>query len=956
MTQDMGNNISYRSKALAREMASSKQALGRLMSMLRVCLHYAYIMLRVCLEYGLRLTSDDITARRQRDYGSCPTRLRLVMMLLLMMVVGVCKMWGQTPDYSGTYYIASNGNAALANGNADNNYAYSPSTPATNYYLVPASDPVLEDETDAYFDGTGETKPFLTTFKTGLADEAVWVITQVIDDDGIFYYIKHQSLNKYVVYEQFLSGDYWRRKCMHLNETSYTESDTDAGKFLITYNSTDGYYNIVPKSLRSTTHRYWSISDKNRPFRYGIDTKNKTYYGGLLGVYSSATDVNSKFCFEDKIKRPTIGYDASGNIIITNNDANTTVYYSIGGNSDPKTNGTVLSGTTKTLTSFTDGTIIKAVAKVGNEYSNVVTSTVFFHVGSSNQYLIQNLECTDFYMVPGDASGENTYVNTTSLFRPTMSWYFSNAGSVDGVQFYYIINASTGEYLYRTSNSIYMKTSSVFDSSDGYKFFIEQGYKAENDPDGFHIVPKGVTDNTYCIYKGGWAANTLANSKTDAVKGGSNARDYSYKHTRWKFVQPNTLNKTAPFTVTDASTHITKFYKIANVGNNAYYIIPPTGDNTNGTMSNSSNAATVKSGTWYFEKAQDATDDDWCTYYHIRNAETGQYLYFTKDASGENIYSSEPKACLEMRNTIAVGNEDRYKFTWARTAAVDANYYIVPKVLKDVSHNSISTILRSSPIKSSITRSAGDYAWTFVEAPLFCSNPVFEEVGDNIIISCQNIAEIHYTTNGDDPSADGITYSVYPPTTPFSKSGQHIIKACSVVSDGATPTPNTASSDVITYIKNPDVNFVEGNEFPYAAGSAIVPTISSVTVTPEGGSAITIDGSEYSIAYSNNTDVGTATVTISDALPTNNTIISGISNFTITPKSLGNGSTAADGITITLTKTGENTYDVTVQNGAITLTPYNSADPTAPYDYTVSGTPDESGFVAIVEAKKEAGV
>ena len=174
-----------------------------------------------------------------------------------------------------------------------------------------------------------------------------------------------------------------------------------------------------------------------------------------------------------------------------------------------------------------------------------------------------------------------------------------------------------------------------------------------------------------------------------------------------------------------------------------------------------------------------------------------------------------------------------------------------------------------------------------------------------------------------------------------------------MVNDGATPTPNTASSDVITFIKNPDVNFVEGNEFPYAAGSAIEPTVSSVTVTPEGGSAITINAAEYSVAYSNNTDVGRATVTISDALPTNNTIISGTSYFTITPKSLGNGSTAADGITITLTKTGEDTYSVTVQNGAIILTPYNSADPTAPYDYTVSGTPNESGFVATIEAKKE---
>ena len=37
---------------------------------------------------SLRLRLDDITARRQRHYGSPATTLRLVVTLLLMMVVG----------------------------------------------------------------------------------------------------------------------------------------------------------------------------------------------------------------------------------------------------------------------------------------------------------------------------------------------------------------------------------------------------------------------------------------------------------------------------------------------------------------------------------------------------------------------------------------------------------------------------------------------------------------------------------------------------------------------------------------------------------------------------------------------------------------------------------------------------------------------------------------------------
>jgi hypothetical protein len=52
---------------------------------------------------------------------------RLVVTLLLMMVVGVSKMYAQeTPDYSGTYFIA-------------NGKGYSSTNIASNYYLVPAT-------------------------------------------------------------------------------------------------------------------------------------------------------------------------------------------------------------------------------------------------------------------------------------------------------------------------------------------------------------------------------------------------------------------------------------------------------------------------------------------------------------------------------------------------------------------------------------------------------------------------------------------------------------------------------------------------------------------------------------------------------------------------------------------------------------------------------------------------
>ena len=103
MTRDMSNKIPHHSQAIARAKAGSRLLLGCFMSMLRVWLEYGWSMARVWLGYaktiarqkqddskteglGLRLTCDEITARASRDYGSCPTGLRLVVTLLLILV------------------------------------------------------------------------------------------------------------------------------------------------------------------------------------------------------------------------------------------------------------------------------------------------------------------------------------------------------------------------------------------------------------------------------------------------------------------------------------------------------------------------------------------------------------------------------------------------------------------------------------------------------------------------------------------------------------------------------------------------------------------------------------------------------------------------------------------------------------------------------------------------------
>lgn len=239
------------------------------------------------------------------------------------------------PDYSGYYYIAGMGNAAAVdNKNTGEDYTYSESTPATNYYLVPASEPAQNNWNDAYFDGTAGSKPFLTTFKTGQVNEVIWQLEKVTDDDGTFYYVKHYSTGKYVIYEPFFTGDKSRRKCMHLDDTSTKES----GKFLV--GKDNNVYYFVPKSLRNnanTTHKFWNIADKNRNSRHGLD--GNYYYGGLIGLYSYSSnklDVNSKFSFENaQCATPEITYDnTTGKVTITSTEG-ATIYYTTDGVTDP---------------------------------------------------------------------------------------------------------------------------------------------------------------------------------------------------------------------------------------------------------------------------------------------------------------------------------------------------------------------------------------------------------------------------------------------------------------------------------------------------------------------------------------------------------------------------------------------------------------------------------------------
>ena len=589
------------------------------------------------------------------------------------------------------------------------------------------------------------------------------------------------------------------------------ETPTDNYKFALAHTVTDGEYYIVPKPLAQYTKTkfdaVWYVNTTT-----SLQTQSNRASNQIKWQISEEVDY---------VAPPYITYDVATNTAtISSTYPGATIYYTTDG-SEATTSSTnfvaPVAPSSTASTSFVltaDITTIRAIVSKGgagtsseSTYSVALQLTVSDAAADQRPYLIQsqnnawNTSDFHFYMIPGDDVGEEgskiTKVNTTSLFRPSMEWHFLNAGIEDGVQYYYIVNNANSKYLcYDATNNVYMET---FSSDNKFKFKIVESPTAGT----YNIYPYGqniiINKNTHNANSG--AINTATYSANNANSG----------NTRWKFVLPSALDKTAPFTASDAST---TYYKINSVGSNDYYIVPPSDDNTNATTSNSSDDNVVKTGAWYFEEAQAADASDWLTYYHIRNAETGKYLYFDKDANNAG-------ACLEMKEAIESGNEDRYMFTWARTAT-ENTYYIVPKLLKDASLNQISSLWRdNNTLKSNLTRDAGNYAWTFTTETFNCEEPVITystEQNGFVISTTTPGAKIYYTTDNNSNTLEWTEYTegtaIPTPTTPTT------IKAIAARSSD--------QSDKSTVAECP-VTEVETPEFDYSAGNSV-----SITCATEG--------------------------------------------------------------------------------------------------------------------------
>ena len=379
-------------------------------------------------------------------------------------------------------------------------------------------------------------------------------------------------------------------------------------------------------------------------------------------------------------------------------------------------------------------------------------------------YLFQSFGNTSFYMRPNN-NNTNAAVSTSNILTDDMKWYFLESGESG----YYYICDKDGNYLYFSrpsgsqSSRTWMELKSLDNNdTDHYKFSI-----AKNNTkgwDAYNIIPYGNADN-YCLNKQG------RNAGTGNVQVSNGWDD---ENSNWVFILLTDYEWTLRadcFRPSDSSNKY--YYQIKSKKDARYYIKP--GTNYVGT-SNTVDDDMI----WYFEEA---SSDDYMTYYYIRLANTGQYLKYRNNGDDAiqlaNHTGSETGDAEDSFQFIvvrgAVSNE-----TWNTT---DISYNIVPKLLKRTNDNINFYCVSSNkglgkPLKILNDRASTDNKWTFVSVdfPAICAKPTItfsNTTGKASITTTTTRSTIYYTTDGSEPSSSNGT--VY--TKPFAVNEQTTIKA-----------------------------------------------------------------------------------------------------------------------------------------------------------------------------------
>ena len=439
-------------------------------------------------------------------------------------------------------------------------------------------------------------------------------------------------------------------------------------------------------------------------------------------------------------------------------------------------------------------------------------------------YLIQTNAFPSFFIAPQ----ANNTITTNNILGDYMLWYFLDAGSADDTQYYYIVNNSTGKYIYNhngNSRGISIITSTEFAAlSDANKEKCK--FKLVVDNSGgttdFYNIDVKANQTYYGLNKQG---GSQVNDNPIRL---TNTQYIHDSNSKWKFVAFNGTftYPTPPFTLSTDSKK--NYYEIHNVQKDTYYAATDaTADKV--IFTNQAN----ESRAWYFKEA---ASDTWYKYYYIINPATGgKYMYYNgKDNNDGNLTNA-----IDVKDYDSA-NEDRYQFVVVQAARGDATrvtcYAIIPKLLIDnlwtssslgYAQESITDGLNMGIINSRGATNGAHWDFKTTTYSTVCDHPVIafdRTTGKASITTTTLLPSIYYTTNGTEPSpSNGTLYS-----GPFTLTEQTTIKAI-VTKEGYSNS--VVETSTIYKVATPTIQQETGTH-----------NISITTATPGATIYYTIDG------------------------------------------------------------------------------------------------------------------
>lgn len=610
---------------------------------------------------------------------------------------------------------------------------------------------------------------------------------------------------------------------------------------------------------------YYTTGDTNpdansTPYTEPVTLPNGTT---IKAIAVKENCINSEIVSFTSLAPIMISYDAANNkVVIINAPAGSTIYYTTGTTESdtPDPSGSEKTEYTYGNTGFDlpdNVDYIRAIAIKGSDMTSEVNLAIVVHAstsGNDRPYYIQSVQCTDFYMIPGDKASNVVYINTSSLGRASMEWCFYGAGKDNGVDYYYIKNKATNEYVcYYNSSSVRLHTTATFEGATDkaiYKFSIH--YASTTDP-GYYIHPKG--DAT--------AGNGLSK------KNGNNTADVfilqdatvaDNKSARWNLIRSTAATKpsvTPPFIVWGEGSEY-KYYKIKKDDNK--FIIPRSEAIPYPTVSVVSD---IENGElWYFDEAY---SDDWVKYYYIVNAATGEYLYF----NGLTTKSANDYA-FAMKEELGTDVE-RYQFALAKTTTTTSKgeYYILPRPLQNITKNNYSLLGWDStnPLSTMAQRADAKGKWTFEvsDVSVICTPPTLSLGTDGKVRMSSRTRGSAISYKLDD--ADYIAFdSSNPIITTLTEGTQMAIATKTTI--GGTTVDKT-----MTVVYKPTIEL----ESVVYNGQKQSPNISSVKI-----GETTLDINDHCVASSDDVDASTsANAVITQKGSDTDYLIYGTAQFTI---------------------------------------------------------------------------